>query len=308
MQGTAKNVIFISYRRGADSAVAGRLHDRLQSQLKNTSLFMDVTDIPLGSHFVNHIRDQVSKCNALIAVIGPGWTADIERLSDKDDFVRLEIEAALNRGDIPVIPVFVEGTPMPDPETLPKSLRALVYRSGITLSHENFTEIVDGRLTQVLEEVLGVAHHDFVKQGGTASNLPSWSWPARKTAIVGSAALFLAVVVGGLGYMLWPEDGNRTILRTEDLPVPEPQPSSGTLVVQLAALRNPDDARREWVRLSKEHPDLLGDKKFTVTLATVDGRIWYRLRVFGFDSETERNDLCDNLKLRGVPCVAWIVD
>lgn len=302
----AENVIFISYRRGPDSAVAGRLHDRLQSQLKNTSLFMDVTDMPLGSDFVAHMRDQVSQCHALIAVIGPGWMADIARLSDQDDPVRIEIEAALSRGDIPVIPVFVEGTPMPDPETLPRSLRSLVYRSGITLHHESFIEIVDGRLTQVLEEVLGVQHDDFVMHGERRSE--ATPRPVRRWAVAAVAALGLAGLAGLAGWMFLPRDTPVSELPVSELPLPEPQPSSGTLVVQLAALSSLDDARREWVRLSRGHPDLLGDRKFTVMLATVDDRIWYRLRVLGFDDWSEQNALCSALKLRGVDCLPWSVD
>ena len=302
----AENVIFISYRRGPDSAVAGRLHDRLQSRLKNTSLFMDVTDMPLGSHFVEHMREQVSQCHALIAIIGPGWTADIARLADPQDPVRLEIEAALNRKDIPVIPVFVENTPIPEPETLPRSLRSLVYRSGITLYHESFTEIVDGRLTQVLQEVLGVEHDDFVVRGepGTEARrrrMPRWALP--------EAALLVGAVMAGLaGWGLLLRDTPVDELPVSELPLPEPQPSSGTLVVQLAALSSLDDARREWVRLSQEHPDLLGDRKFTVMLATVDERIWYRLRVLGFEDWSQQNALCSALKLRGVDCLPWSVD
>lgn len=49
------------------------------------------------------------------------------RLNNPQDFVRLEVEAALRR-DIPLIPVLVSGATMPRPEDLPASLEGLAWR------------------------------------------------------------------------------------------------------------------------------------------------------------------------------------
>jgi len=43
-----KGKIFINYRRGEDSAAAGRLYDRLEQQFGKSSLLMDVDDIAAG--------------------------------------------------------------------------------------------------------------------------------------------------------------------------------------------------------------------------------------------------------------------
>jgi hypothetical protein len=61
--------------------------------------------------------DHVGKCDALLAVIGKHWVSsadsqDRRRLDDPSDFVRIEIEAALQR-NVPVIPVLVDGAAMP---------------------------------------------------------------------------------------------------------------------------------------------------------------------------------------------------
>ncbi len=54
------------------------------------------------------------------------------RLDDPADFVRIEIESALERS-IPVIPILVREATMPRPDDLPESLRELVFRSGLQI-------------------------------------------------------------------------------------------------------------------------------------------------------------------------------
>ncbi|MFL6515935.1 MAG: tetratricopeptide repeat protein, partial [Chthoniobacterales bacterium] len=54
------------------------------------------------------------------------------RIDDPSDFVRLEVEYALRR-NIPLIPVLVNSTPMPKPETLPAELRELAFRNALPL-------------------------------------------------------------------------------------------------------------------------------------------------------------------------------
>ena len=93
----------------------------------------------------------------LLAVIGPKWlTATDERgrrrLDDPDDFVRLEIEAALAR-DVRVIPVLAQGAIIPGREDLPESLVSLARRSALFIRHESFRSDA-GRLVTAIERVL----------------------------------------------------------------------------------------------------------------------------------------------------------
>jgi hypothetical protein len=74
------------------------------------------------------------------------------RLDDPDDFVRLEIEAALER-DVRVIPILVEGARMPRSEELPQSVAALARRQALELTSHRFSS--DTRtLLSVLEKTL----------------------------------------------------------------------------------------------------------------------------------------------------------
>ncbi|HTY93619.1 MAG TPA: toll/interleukin-1 receptor domain-containing protein, partial [Steroidobacteraceae bacterium] len=94
--------IFISYRRSDNPDAVGRLYDRLVAEFGKSKVFKDVDSIPLGQDFREHLNDIVGRCAAVLAIIGPRWTdirdeAGRKRLEDPDDFVRIELEAALAR-------------------------------------------------------------------------------------------------------------------------------------------------------------------------------------------------------------------
>jgi TPR repeat protein len=145
--------VFISYRREDSAGFAGRIYDRLTRRLEAKSVFLDVDNIQLGLDFVDVLSEKLRVCDALIAIIGKNWNSSSgedngRRLDDPDDFVRIEIEAALQRG-IRVIPVLVDGATMPKREHLPESLQKLRRRQAIEISHNRFDSDVE-RLTHAL--------------------------------------------------------------------------------------------------------------------------------------------------------------
>jgi roadblock/LC7 domain-containing protein len=149
--------IFISYRRQESSHLAGRLYDRLAERFGAERVFMDVATIDLGVDFAAVITRAVGTCQVLLAVIGPQWVtvADADgrrRLKDPNDFVRLEIQAALER-DVRVIPILVEGAPMPRLRDLPRPLAGLARRNALTMRHESFPYDAE-RLLEAIERVL----------------------------------------------------------------------------------------------------------------------------------------------------------
>jgi formylglycine-generating enzyme required for sulfatase activity len=145
--------IFISYRRDDSAGHAGRVHDRLEREFGRDLLFMDVDAIPLGADFVKVLSAEVSKCDVLLAVIGPNWL-DVKdkdgnrRLDSEDDFVRVEIAAALKR-DIPVVPILLEGTNVPKPARLPDDIKDLSRRNGLSVHHASFHSDMDKLVRQL---------------------------------------------------------------------------------------------------------------------------------------------------------------
>jgi hypothetical protein len=161
--------IFLSYRREETDFPAGWLHDRLAAHFGRDQVFRDVDDIPLGANFPEVIAKAVASCDVLLALIGSQWVTITDeegkrRLDDPNDFVRLEIEAALQRGVL-VIPILVRGAKMPPVQQLPASLAELVHRNALELSHTSF-DFDTGRLLKVLDQTLAQeqARRDAAKQ------------------------------------------------------------------------------------------------------------------------------------------------
>lgn len=110
--------IFIGYRRQETAAyVASTLYDRLSDHFGKGHVFKDINSIRLGEDFVAAIIEAVESCSVLLALIGDRWLTITDgegrrRLDDPNDYVRLEIEAALRR-NIPVIPILVGAARIP---------------------------------------------------------------------------------------------------------------------------------------------------------------------------------------------------
>jgi hypothetical protein len=152
--------IFISYRREDTAYPAGWLYDRLTDRFAKGQVFKDIDSIKLGDDFVAVITEAVGSCDVLLALIGDRWlTVSDEdgrrRLNDPDDFVRLELEAALAR-NVRVIPILVEGASMPQVAEPPPSLAGLVRRQALELSPARFDSDT-GRLLKVLDDTLAEA-------------------------------------------------------------------------------------------------------------------------------------------------------
>ncbi len=147
--------VFISYRREDAAGHAGRLYDGLRARFGEPRVFMDVDTVPAGVDFVDHIERWVASCDVLLVLIGDHWVSvrDSEgrrRLDNAEDFIRIEIEAALKRG-VTVIPVLVEGAQMPRSEDLPESIAMLARRNAIELSDARWSYDVE-RLARAISQ------------------------------------------------------------------------------------------------------------------------------------------------------------
>ena len=116
-------MVFISYRRADSADIAGRLYDRLAAHFSEENVFKDVDSIPPGVDFRRHIERMISSCSVFLVLIGKNWLGTPEaisarsRLEEARDYVRIEVETALNL-NIPVVPVLVQGARIPSEEEL----------------------------------------------------------------------------------------------------------------------------------------------------------------------------------------------
>jgi hypothetical protein len=180
----------------------GRISDRLKSRFGPENVFFDVEDIEAGRRWRDELAKRVGACDALVAVIGKGWNPvganDLHRLNDPKDYVRIEVQAALERG-VPVVPVLIDGANIPKMEDLPGDLRRLADWQWIEISESRFDYDV-GRLTTALSSVAGrVKQEDGKKlEFGNAPKAVEPA-PARRTEMT------LAFAFGciAIGLVLW---------------------------------------------------------------------------------------------------------
>jgi TIR domain len=180
-------LIFISYRRGESAGYAGRLHESLERRLGEGQVFRDVDGLEPGQDFVEAIAARLRDCTACIVMIGDEWLhvtdhANRRRLDQSHDYVRLEIEAALARSDLLVVPVLVEGVTMPSAEDLPRTIRALSRRHALSLRDETWDSDVD-RLVITLEKA--------VVPRPISRRVVAWSAIALVCAIAAVFAMFM---------------------------------------------------------------------------------------------------------------------
>lgn len=166
---TTTRRIFLSYRREDAAAHAGWLAAEIRAQGAG-EVFLDVDTIALGENFVRRIEREIERCDAVLVLIGRDWLTPDKgrtqpRLFDELDWVRLEIQAALERG-IPVVPVLVEGARMPNPSDLPEPVRELAYRAGTSLREASWTGDV-ARMVAALPTPTQPVHTYAVAEGSS---------------------------------------------------------------------------------------------------------------------------------------------
>lgn len=122
--------VFVSYRRSDCRPWVERLCDRLVDRFGRAAIFKDLDSISPGSNFKQQLRGALENCEFFVPVIGPGWLAmnpstNRPRLWDSDDFVRMEMQFALE-ANVRTIPILVDGATFPRQSDLPEALHSII--------------------------------------------------------------------------------------------------------------------------------------------------------------------------------------
>jgi hypothetical protein len=203
--------VFISYRRDDTAGHAGRLRDSLCARFGDDHVFMDLEMAP-GIDFVDELDRELGRCEVLLVVIGRAWLSardshDRLRLEDPHDFVRREIETALARPDVLVVPVLVQGAVMPSPEQLPELLQPLARRNALDLSDARWSFDID-RLASHLRRKTTVVRLPLVQRrsynvasaflvGAALAWLPTWGLQLLVKAVHKPSSEAATVIVKG---------------------------------------------------------------------------------------------------------------
>jgi hypothetical protein len=197
--------IFINYRRETDSPTAMLVYNALVDAFGREGVFMDVDGDMTGKDFVDELSRNVAECDIFLAIVGKGWIDLKEpeggrRLDNPNDWVRIEIESALEQGKN-VIPVRVYGAEMPGLDKLPASLVPFARRDAARLTHESFKADVQRLIGAICrrraekEKPLWPADVKFL---GIRLSIP------YATAVI----LMVAVVAGG-SWFFWTNQQHR---------------------------------------------------------------------------------------------------
>ncbi|MCR4660992.1 MAG: toll/interleukin-1 receptor domain-containing protein [Clostridia bacterium] len=125
--------IFISYRRDGAESLAQLLYVRLTND--GYDVFLDVESLRSGL-FNKALYNQIDKCDDFLLILPPNG---LDRCVNKEDWVRLEIERAIQKKKN-IIPVLMRNFTFP--EVLPKSMSKLPYYNGIKAELDYFDAVL----------------------------------------------------------------------------------------------------------------------------------------------------------------------
>ncbi len=147
--GLPANSVFLSYRRESASQAATTLRFALASKLGDWVPFRDAESIPLGIDFHQAILEALRTCRAFLLLVDPTWAtpAGRSRLASQGDYVRHEVEMALEKGaGFKLIPVLVDGAKPLERSDVPASLEAVTSIQALRISVDEHFESAIERL------------------------------------------------------------------------------------------------------------------------------------------------------------------
>ena len=233
--------IILNYRREDTSAHAGRLYDDLADHFGGDHVFMDIDTIEPGVDFAEVIERAVGSASVFLSLIGQRWLTAVDakgerRLDKPDDFVRLEIEAAL-RPEVRVIPILVQNATMPSSTELPPSLAPLARRNAMELRDNSWRYDV-GRLIETIDRTWEGGHREPDGDLGAkpvAPGAPRRRFSPGTLAAWIVAGLALAVAIGlGVSQLFGSDEPEvrirRVDLEMQQLPASQTEPARNALV------------------------------------------------------------------------------
>lgn len=138
--------IFISYRRDDGIDTAQLLQVNLQKIFGEDSVFLDTNSLNAGDNFPDYLKNAVRNSKVVVVLIGKNWKGtqpNQNRLAYKNDWVRKELEVALEKSDAAkkIFPVLIKGATIESSfKDLPSSLEILTTINCATLREKEFSQ------------------------------------------------------------------------------------------------------------------------------------------------------------------------
>lgn len=188
--------IFISYRQDDAKPWALMLRDDLVGAFGEDRVFLDKDTLHAGN-WRAQLQSALKRSKVVLVIMGPRWLTVAEkrgerRLDSPDDVHRQEIALALATEGLTVIPVRVDGAPMPRPEELGDDIRDLANQQSREISDVSAHRALD------LQFLIG----DIERATGLTAR-QSTPVPVRSKARLFIAATILSVIVVVVAQLTW---------------------------------------------------------------------------------------------------------
>jgi tetratricopeptide (TPR) repeat protein len=150
--------VFVNYRTADTRFGASVAYELLAARFGPDHVFLDHRSMPPGAIYPSDLRAGIEQARVLLVLIGPEWLAadpadpNLRLVDRPQDWVRREIRRAIER-DIHVIPVLLDGVPLPPPGTLPPDIDQLTLRQKATVQHRRLAEDID-RLAATIADLV----------------------------------------------------------------------------------------------------------------------------------------------------------
>lgn len=171
--------VFVSFRKVDNRWMRDRVYQALAEAFGTSEIFKSGESIPAGGDFAAILRRQAAECQLMLVLIGTAWTdardADGDRLLDRqDDWVRVEIAAALAAGNR-VVPVLLgDAAMLPAPVALPDDIAEIAQLQFLRIPETHMEEGLQRFVTAI---------------SGLLPDLPMSSPPIDEPADPAAAAL-----------------------------------------------------------------------------------------------------------------------
>jgi TIR domain len=163
--------IFISYRRQDCGNAAELMAQHLLRMKAVEQVFLDRESLAPGDAFRQSIADSIARSTHILVLIGKGWLGNScvsspPRISNSDDFVRMEVRLALNSGRM-VIPLLVDEAQMPTEAELPLDIVGLTALNAFEIRSRFMTRDLNYMMFSLrgssVARTDGPAYHTAIK-------------------------------------------------------------------------------------------------------------------------------------------------
>ena len=147
--------VFINYRRDDARAEAGRISDFIEGRFWKGFVFQDVEDLQPGERWQKALKKAGKEAKVVLAVIGPDWLQKDDsgksRLNDPEDWVRKELELAIEQGKT-IIPVLVNEGALPEKTEIPESIHALFNHQAIGIRTDSWNHDIKRIIPPIMKK------------------------------------------------------------------------------------------------------------------------------------------------------------